>query len=345
LYNILTKKGGYMRDKSPLKELYHTEWRDEEKYSDMALKRKEKLSLFNRLISEGCSKETALEAIGTSKATYHRWNKAYQKYGLNGLETLSRRPRKLRSRQWTQQDLQLVIQIRKTYPLWGKYKIAIIMEREYGRKLSASSVGRILSYLMRHNFIKKVGFYYGKIREKRKRKFDGHAKRWEHWMKAKKPGELIQVDHACVEFVSSKEIKHFQAVCPVTKWSVEMAYGVATSAVAAHFLDHMQKSFPFSILSIQVDGGSEFMSSFEDECGKRNIALFVLPPKSPKYNGNVERANSTAKYEFYYLYDGPTSLGVINLQLQKFVEHYNTFRPHQALQYLTPKKYLEMVAI
>jgi putative transposase len=47
---------------------------------------------------------------------------------------------------------------------------------------------------------------------------------------------------------------------------------------------------PFLVKAIQVDGGSEFEAAFEEECQKRNIRLFVLPPNSPKLNGYVERA-------------------------------------------------------
>ncbi len=45
---------------------------------------------------------------------------------------------------------------------------------------------------------------------------------------------------------------------------------------------------------IQVDGGSEFMGDFEDECAERKPPLKVLPPHSPELNGVVERTNRTA---------------------------------------------------
>jgi putative transposase len=34
-------------------------------------------------------------------------------------------------------------------------------------------------------------------------------------------------------------------------------------------------------------GGAEFYSEFEEECERRKIRLFVLPPKSPKVNGSA----------------------------------------------------------
>ena len=47
---------------------------------------------------------------------------------------------------------------------------------------------------------------------------------------------------------------------------------------------------PYKILSIQVDGGSEFMKEFEETCQELGIELFVLHPVSPKYNGGVSHS-------------------------------------------------------
>lgn len=57
------------------------------------------------------------------------------------------------------------------------------------------------------------------------------------------------------------------------------------------------EKYPAKILSVQVDGGAEFRKdpsssgqAFEDACKELEIPLIVLPPKSPKKNGGVERA-------------------------------------------------------
>jgi len=99
------------------------------------------------------------------------------------------------------------------------------------------------------------------------------------------------------------------------------------------------------IKSIQVDGGSEFRGEFENACKREKIPLYVLPPRSPKFNAHVERGNGTVKYEFYYLYDGPPVLSVVNQRLKVFVEFYNTYRPHQSLQYRTPMEYYKQLSI
>jgi transposase len=288
--------------------------------------------------SEGCTEKTALQAIGISRATYYRWMARWKKLGVIGLEPGSRKPHKVKQPTWTDEIRNLVIETRRKFPMWGRDKIAVILKREYQIEVSASMVGRILHPLFESGEIKRVSFYYGK-KNKKKRKFLGHAEKWEYGMKAEKPGELLQIDHCSVNLGNCVTIKHFKAVCPITKICVEQAYSRATSATAARFLKYVKKNLPFKIKSIQVDGGSEFMKKFEGLCQKEKIPLYVLPPRSPQFNSHVERGNSTVKYEFYNFYNGRPVLCVLRKKLRKFVNFYNVYRPHQYLHYQTPLQY------
>ena len=89
-----------------------------------------------------------------------------------------------------------------------------------------------------------------------------------------------------------------------------------------------------------MDGGSEFQGGFEEACQERGLRLFVLPPRSPKLNGHVERAQRTHTEEFYEVY--PDDLGIVpmNQALREWEWIYNNIRPHQSLGYLTPCEYL-----
>ena len=98
---------------------------------------------------------------------------------------------------------------------------------------------------------------------------------------------------------------------------------------------------PFPVKAIQVDGGSEFEAIFEEECQRRGIKLFVLPPRSPKLNGAVERAHRTHTEEFYEVTNSSFDLFELRESLLEWEQVYNTVRPHQALGYLTPLKFLE----
>jgi putative transposase len=98
---------------------------------------------------------------------------------------------------------------------------------------------------------------------------------------------------------------------------------------------------PFPIAALQVDGGSEFAAEFETACQQRNLPLFVLPPRSPKLNGQVERSHRTHHEEFYQVVPENWNVGHLNPQLRRWEHIYNTVRPHQALGYLTPHEFLD----
>ena len=71
------------------------------------------------------------------------------------------------------------------------------------------------------------------------------------------------------------------------------------------------------MLSIQVDGGSEFMAEFEDACKELGIDLRVLPPRRPQRNGHVERANRTARIEFWNFLDCDLTVKAVSTKLLK----------------------------
>lgn len=97
------------------------------------------------------------------------------------------------------------------------------------------------------------------------------------------------------------------------------------------------------------------MAEFERECQARQLPLYVLPPRSPKLNGAVERNNGAWRYEFYWVRpersewvsDLPTTLQELRPHVKAFQNLYNSYRPHGALNgiigrsLLTPMEYLQ----
>ena len=90
---------------------------------------------------------------------------------------------------------------------------------------------------------------------------------------------------------------------------------------------------------IRTDNGPEFTSSvFTDWCNSNNIELKYTQPGKPMQNGFIERFNRTYREEILdaYLFD---ELEQINILSDKWLEDYNTKRPHESLNGLTPQKY------
>jgi transposase InsO family protein len=97
---------------------------------------------------------------------------------------------------------------------------------------------------------------------------------------------------------------------------VVAAYPSASAKNARDFLEKLLERTPFEVKAIQVDGGSEFMAEFEAACQELGIRLFVLPPRSPKLNGQVERAHRSHVQEFYDYYTGELSIEAANRALK-----------------------------
>lgn len=324
------------------KKLYQLNKIDESSYSEVVYKRYEILRLYKKLRAEGSSESTAMEALGVCRSTFFRWAKRYKELGLEGLQEQSRTPKVLRMPLWNGETKKTILKLRKKYPLFGKNKLAVMLTRETGKVVPASTIGRILKKLLKKDLIKPAMFHLMAKFPKKPRLFTGHAQRWKYHMRPSRPGEMLQIDHMRVT-LNGKSFKHFNAICPITKITFGQVYTDATSYTASQFLQELRKVLPFELYSIQVDGGSEFMASFEKCCEDLGIPLYVLPPKRPQYNAHVERGNGTAKYEFYYQYDGPIKLESIRPSLKSFNTYYNSVRPHQSINYLTPLDYYDQL--
>ena len=277
----------------------------------------------------------ASEAFGCSESTIYNWRRRYDPQQLERLEDRSRAPKRRRSVCWTWEDEQQILALRASYPRWGKRKLVPLL-RALGCTLSEATVGRILRRLKRSGRLKEPrGVTMRRARPRRP-----HATRKPAAYQAQRPGDLIQIDTVHLHPLPGVALRQFSAIDVVSRVA---AFGVrtrATAGTAAAFLDDLIDRFPLRIRAIQVDGGSEFMAEFEDRCAHYGIPVFVLPPRSPKLNGCVERLNRTAREEFWECYDLDLDLATVTPALRQFEERYNRVRPHQALQMRTPLAFL-----
>lgn len=295
----------------------------------------EALKKWDMLRKEKVPERVCQQVTRISRATYFRLKKRH-KQGIKLIK--SKRPKNVRKPIWSEEDLNMVLKIRRENPTYGKAKIHHILKRDYGFKKSQSTVGRILSHL-KTTGITGITKSISAIRPKRKRSFDKYAKRWKYWMRAEKPGQFVQIDHMSVT-KNQMSFKHFQAWDPKSKYIHAEIYWTASSGSAKKFLLKLIEVVPFKIESIQVDGGSEFMRHFEEACKELGIALYVLPPRRPQHNGGVERGNRIFREEFYAIPSLVNSLTEIKEELIKALIKYNDFRPHHSLQLQTPLEYI-----
>ncbi len=277
-----------------------------------------------------------------SPQTFYRWLGRYSPRDLSTLEERSRRPRHLRQPSWGAGLEQAVLKLRRQYPCWGKDKLAVLLRKE-GRRVSVSMAGRILGRLKRRGLL--VEPVRNSVSARKPSRPRPYAVRKPKDYLARAPGDLVEVDTLDVRPLPGVVFKHFTARDVISRWDVLEVHRQATAHSAAAFLDTLCARMPFPIRALQVDGGSEFHAAFEAECQRRALRLFVLPPRSPKLNGAVERAQRTHTEEFYELRPfADWTVDAVNRQARAWERVYNTVRPHQALGYLTPLEFLRALS-
>jgi putative transposase len=278
--------------------------------------------------------------FGISPQTFYRWKNRFDPYDLTTLEALSRRP--LHVRQPTTPALveDRVLELRRKYPRWGKDKLVVLVRRQ-GIGVSTSTVGRVMKRLKERGvLVEPLNIRQAREARKRRRK-PRYAIRKPQGYRVTAPGDLVQVDTLKIRLESDDCRWQFSSRDLISRWDASRVYRRATSLTASGFLEYLLRKFPFSVRAIQIDGGSEFKKHFEEACRERGIRLFIIPPRTPKLQGYVERSNRTYREEFYEVEDISEDLEEHNKQLEENDRIYNYVRPHQSLAYLTPAEYYQ----
>ncbi len=163
-----------------------------------------------------------------------------------------------------------------------------------------------------------------------------------------KHGRLLNPDFkdykipTAAEIPSGKSIASFIVKCP----HKERPYGakgfaeVVLVPVALAIGNALYNAIGVRLYGMPLIPEKVFEAIFEEECQQRGIRLFVLPPRLPKLNGAVERAHRTHTEEFYEVTESSFGLSDLREELLEWERVYNTIRPHQALGYGAPLKFL-----
>jgi len=204
----------------------------------------------------GCNARLTCRHFGIHPDTFYKWSKKYNRDNLKSLESASRRPLRFRQSKIPAATVALIVEIREEYPSWSKYKIEIMLKKRHGITLSASSIGRIL---------KRKGLIKEKVSRKRRRAALNPKLRAKG-TKYKYPGSHVEVDTKHVYLWPGFRIFQFTAIDSVTKLRVLRIFPKASSNNAALFLKEMIKAFPFKVVNIQTDNGSEFKGVFSRIC-------------------------------------------------------------------------------
>ncbi|MFD7767621.1 IS481 family transposase [Streptomyces sp. NPDC059787] len=273
-------------------------------------------------------------SLGVSRQTVSGWKSRYGASGLVGLADRSRRPASC-PHQASAEVEAAVCELRRKHPRWGPRRIAFVLERS-GSVTPVPSRMTVYRILVRHGLVEP-----GVRRRKR-----SDYKRWQRgrpmqlWQMDIVGGVML-VDPVTGELTEAKVVTgvdDHSRYCVIAQ-VVERATGRAVCAAFARALQRF--GVPEEVLT---DNGKQFTDRFgqggevlfDRICRENGIAHRLTQPASPTTTGKVERFHQTLRRELLDDCGAFESIEQAQAALDRWVEEYNSSRPHQALDMQSP---------
>ena len=267
------------------------------------------------LYKAGWTAERICKEYGISRKTLYKWIKKDRELPI--YEALKLQP----ALKLTPQ-IRIFLEEQKKLSNAGPKKLAIMVEKEFGVKVSSTIVYR---------FLKKKGLiknpqkklpWYTPMKEK---------------IIPKAPGDLVELDIKHV--YKEGKLKYQRTFLDVyTRMQYVHLSRSRDSNTTINALKEAIEFFPFNIKAIQTDNGSEFRGKFHTYLEENNIKHYFIPKSSPQWNGCVERVNRSIDEEFYLNIFTPYN------NIHEYIHWYSTKRPHlgKGMDGLTPmEKFLQ----
>lgn len=291
---------------------------------------KQRLKWIDYYQAHGRNVRLTCRHFGLAHRTFYRYYQRFKAEGLFGLEARSQRPRRVRQPLTPAPVVDTVKQLRRTNPEFSKYKLAVILERDYGYQVSASTVGRIIS---RYHL-----FYAPPVKQK------GHPGRRQSVARIRKPkdlvptkpGELVEVD---VKHLPNTGTKRYGFVA-LDVFNKQASVYVSTTisstqgALAWKRAKH-QLCLPDTV-QVLTDNGSENLGAFAQLLTDQQLTHYFARPHTPKDKPHVERFIGTLERECLQWGGVATDKHDQQQLIDTWLTKYHSYRPHQALGYLTP---------
>lgn len=275
------------------------------------------------------------EAFGVKKSILYLWRKDFKESGgkLLSLVPRSTKPHKTRQMVVDLRLLEFIKQTRQDYGCVGKETLTPLVNA-YAVSLGvagygASKIGKIIK---RNHFN-----FTGKKTKRKRRKILGL--RTKRSPKVFAPGYL-EMD--CVT-VYMNGIRHLfvTGIDVYTRKAHATLVTALSGRTTTRFLIDWQMMLGYKPHTIQTDNGSEFFGTFHEYLERQGLVHVFIYPHSPKVNGFVERFNRTFQDQYVnqcdalWLDDSQEA----HSKLNRYLNWYNTVRPHRSLAGQTPQQF------
>lgn len=293
-----------------------------------------------RWIKPILDKETSIKAMSNicpfSIRSLKYWLANYKKFGIEGLEDKSRRP-KTNPNETPIRIKERIIEIRNDKKQCAK-KIFWDLEDE-NIHIHLNTISKIIKNegLTRKYRTRKIKYNYDRIPLKK--------------------GELVEID---VKFVpgriDGRRYYQFTAIDCASRWRYMQAYDNIDTVSAIAFLKELMSVADFKITAVKTDNGSCFTNryngyyksdlpfprphAFDVVCQEFGIPHYLIDPGKPQQNAFVERSHRTDQQTFYDKSEF-TSFEELKYKLRLWNMFYNDTK-HCGLNGKTPNQALRI---
>lgn len=286
----------------------------------------ERMKFVGRLLQGERMAELCREFGIARKTGYKFWDR-YKRVGLHGLTDRTRRPKRY-ANQLPMQIEREILMIKRKKNSWGAPKIREIIRRKYP-EVKTPAKSTIHCILDRHGLVKR-----------RKRRFKAHGT---SLSTTENPNDLWCADYKGEFMLSSRRYCY-----PLTITDFSSRYLLACEA-----LENNREMYAFHVFervfkerglpkAIRTDNGVPFssphalfgLSKLSVWWLRLGITIERIKPGHPEQNGRHERMHLTLKKEA----TKPPGDNLLQQQetFDRFIDEFNTERPHQALEMKCP---------
>ena len=274
--------------------------------------------------------------FGITRKTLHKWLARFDEKHLGSLEERSRAPEKTRTRTISPEQKTRIKHLRQAHLRWGKMKLQALYKAAYQEPISSWKIQMV---------IQDEQLYFDKKQTKKlrlKRKHAQHKKRITQLTKKAQVHYLWHVDTVVFTLPQGGYRYLLTAIDDTSKLAYARIYASHSSKQAADFLRRLHYLTQGEIINLHHDNGSEFMLHFAQACKEFTLPQYFSRAYTPKDNAVLERFNRTIQEECVELMPiGLDDIADANECITDWLIEYNSLRPHQALDYLTPLQYID----